>query len=264
MTKKIGVFLCLYAVCAYFALPSVCPAEEKGALVKAWEKISSKDKKTVSEKKNTQKPAAAKSSVKTSVDQTKAGSEKPTAKKEKTDASKKEDAGKKKKRPIPEDLTNEEMIKVINMRVETFGEIAYMIPGFSKRTGPDDKISYYYAADGGIASPIEDLDRETLYALFVMINNEATRLQTERLMKQIEQQSRLVQQIQSQQKQLQAANNQTSNTMGQQQQISNIIQQQAMAQQQRNLQSQTQTGGQVPRVYQPPTPPPAQPKTNNK
>ena len=99
--------------------------------------------------------------------------------------------------------TKEDMLDVIGKRLYTFSQIAYMIPDFSMVQLEDGSKQYYYytVENGNLA--IEDLDKKTLHKLFVRINNEATILNTQRIMQQIQQQEQLTRTIQQQQQQVQ-------------------------------------------------------------
>jgi len=141
--------------------------------------------------------------------------------------------GKKKPREIP--YSKEEMIEVIKKRLTTFQQILYMIPGLSMEKAPEGEVEYFYEAQekpGTKPLSLSELDKDTVYKIFVRVNNEATRLQTERLMQQLQQQENLMRTIQQQQ-----------NIQRQQQ----IIQQQQQLNQQRAQQQQ-----------QPPPAPPSQ------
>jgi hypothetical protein len=140
--------------------------------------------------------------------------------------------GEKKPREIP--YSNEEMIAVIKKRLTTFQQILYMIPGLSMQKPPEGEAEYFYESPekpGAKPLRLSELDKDTVYKIFVRVNNEATRLQTERLMQQLQQQENLMRTIQQQQ-----------NLQRQQQ----IIQQQQQLNQQRSQQQQ----------QPPPAPPP--------
>ena len=57
-----------------------------------------------------------------------------------------------------------------------------------------------FRSDEGVLA-IEDLDKKKLFRLFVRINNEATLLNTQRVMRQIQQQQQLTRAMQQQQQQ---------------------------------------------------------------
>ncbi len=135
----------------------------------------------------------------------------------------------KEKEEIP--VSKGEMVEVIKRRVKAYSQIPFLIPGFSVEETAEGEKEYYYAAEGNIPARLEDLDKETVQNLFRRVNNEATRLNTERLMRQIQQQDQIMRQMRQQQ---------------QQQQI----------QQQQQMQQQQQPPAQPPRVYVPPQPPP--------
>lgn len=93
-------------------------------------------------------------------------------------------------------ISIEDMLKVINKRLEIYSEIVFMIPDLVVRENEDGNKRYYFAPEGQIAQKIEDLDKETLHKLFVRINNEATRINTQRLMRQLQQQEMVMRQMQ--------------------------------------------------------------------
>lgn len=102
-------------------------------------------------------------------------------------------------RDIP--FTREKMLEVISQRVKTFSQIEYLIPDFYAQEGPEGAKEYFYRTDMG-DMPIVDLDKETLHRLFVRINNEATRLNSQRVMRQIQQQDNLIRTLQQQTRQV--------------------------------------------------------------
>lgn len=132
--------------------------------------------------------------------------------------------GEKKKREIP--YSKEEMIEVIKRRLTTFQQVLYMVPGLSMKKDDKGEAEYFYESQtepGSKPVSLAELDKDTVYKIFARVNNEATRLQTERLMQQLQQQENLMRTIQQQQ-----------NIQRQQQ----IIQQQQQLNQQRAQQQQ--------------------------
>jgi len=88
------------------------------------------------------------------------------------------------------------MVRVIKERLEVFPEIAGMVPELflRKRSGAKEEeteIEYFYTSPDGIAVKLEELDAEPLYDLYGLVNRESTRLSTERIMKQLDQQRQL-------------------------------------------------------------------------
>ena len=138
--------------------------------------------------------------------------------------------------------SKEDMLRVIRLRLKAFPEIVGMISELQMRRFTDGTPEYFYSDfEEGMVKKLEDLDVGILYELFIKINNEASRIQTERLMRQIQQQ----QQLQRQQQQLQQQQQQQQQQQAQvQQQAAQIgaIQQQAQLQQQIRMQTQMQGG----------------------
>ncbi len=104
-------------------------------------------------------------------------------------------------KPEPEEMpiSKEEMIEVIKRRVQVYSQIPYLIPNFYSEVGADGERVYYYSLPGQVAMRLEELDKKTIQGLFVRVNNEATRLRTEQLMRQIQQQEQIMRTIQQQQ-----------------------------------------------------------------
>ena len=109
--------------------------------------------------------------------------------------------------PYPEEpsrdvpFTKQKMLEVIDQRVKTFSQIEYLIPDFYSQQGPEGVKEFFYRTDMG-DMPIEELDKGTLHRLFVRINNEATRLNSQRVMRQIQQQDNLIRMLQQQTRQV--------------------------------------------------------------
>lgn len=76
----------------------------------------------------------------------------------------------------------EHMKEVIKRRLQIFPEISELVSGL--RIVEDEP--HFETADGEVF-PIDELDEETLNALFVRVNQHATRLNTERINRQIQQ-----------------------------------------------------------------------------
>lgn len=152
-------------------------------------------------------------------------------------------------------FTEKEMLEVIKMRLGAFPEITSIIPGFTVKKVSDKESEYYFqAAKGKEPVLIDNLDKQALYELFLRVNNEATRLQTERLMRQLEQQQNLMRNIMQQQQQQQRQQQQMISQQQQQQTMNMVRQQQQNIQQQQNRPAAPAT---PPRVYTPPAGPPA-------
>jgi hypothetical protein len=114
---------------------------------------------------------------------------------EEAPAAKKEETPKPRRRPRKkgELPTKEEMVDTIKRRLQVFKEVVDLIPGLSRRqVKGEDAVEYYYTPSSGVTLRLEQLDRDTLYKLYVKVNQEATRMHTERLLKQIRQQEQLM------------------------------------------------------------------------
>jgi hypothetical protein len=183
----------------------------------------------------------------------------PAAKPAEAPAAAKEDPAKAAKKPEIR-FTEKEMLDVIKMRLGAFPEITSIIPGFTVKKISNKDVEYYFQTGKGKEPVlIDSLDKQSLYELFLRVNNEATRLQTERLMRQLEQQQNLMRNIMQQQQQQQRQQQQMISQQ-QQQQTMNMIrqQQQNIQQQQNNRPAQPAT---PPRAYTPPSgPPPGAPR----
>ncbi|MBD3425689.1 MAG: hypothetical protein GF409_00500 [Candidatus Omnitrophica bacterium] len=88
-------------------------------------------------------------------------------------------------------LTKEQMITSIKRRLKVFSEIEFIIPALSSRTDEEGRKEFFLMTPDGVPTRLEDLDKETLSELFARVNNEATRINTERLMRQIQQQEQI-------------------------------------------------------------------------
>ncbi|GEM_PF-5000540 len=134
-------------------------------------------------------------------------------------------------------LTKAEMVDAIKRRLEAYSKIVDIIPGLSMEKDADGEAEYYYSKEGGAPVKLIELDKDTLYKLFVRISNEATRFRTERTIKQIEQQNALMRILHQQEQHRQQ--------LHQQQQQQQVIRQQTQ-----------QPSQQPPRAHQPPPQPP--------
>ncbi|MFQ5952851.1 MAG: hypothetical protein ACE5JK_05555, partial [Candidatus Omnitrophota bacterium] len=101
----------------------------------------------------------------------------------------------KKKRIIT--ISKEKMIEIIERRLKVYPQIIDIIPALSRAETAKGEAGYYYVSSEGARIKLEDLDKKKLYNLFVRINHEATRIHTERLLRQIRQQEQLMRSIQS-------------------------------------------------------------------
>ncbi len=94
-------------------------------------------------------------------------------------------------------ISKEKMLEIIKRRLDIYSEILFMIPGLTFRETEGGAKQFYYAPEGQIAQKIEDVDKESLHKVFVRTNNEATRINTQRLMRQLQQQQMVMRQMQS-------------------------------------------------------------------
>jgi hypothetical protein len=93
-------------------------------------------------------------------------------------------SGSSKKRVQSKPLTKIEMLDVIDKRLEVYPNIEGVIPGLTYKT-KNDKRTYYYKTQEGNVIELSKLDEDSLTYIFRRINNEVTRRNTERMMKQI-------------------------------------------------------------------------------
>ncbi|MDP8299047.1 MAG: hypothetical protein P9L88_04010 [Candidatus Tantalella remota] len=84
-------------------------------------------------------------------------------------------------------LDKDEMLERIEKRLKVYSEIIYIIPGLSFSETDSGGREYFYTGDSGKTLPLDALNKKTLYNLFSRINNEATRINTERLVRQLQQ-----------------------------------------------------------------------------
>ena len=94
------------------------------------------------------------------------------------------------KRELPP-ISKEEMLETIKRRFKIYSEIPYMIPAISVKETEAGEKAYFYTNDTNETIPLEDAEREDLYGVFVRANNEATRINTQRLIRQIQQQEQI-------------------------------------------------------------------------
>ena len=79
------------------------------------------------------------------------------------------------------ELTKAEMVEHIKGNLDRLEEILNFIPGLTKETDPAGNMTYAYKGKS-----LEDLDQEELTKLYGRVSNEAVRLRTERLNRQLE------------------------------------------------------------------------------
>ena len=152
-------------------------------------------------------------------------------------------------RPKPSKKHMEEIIK---RRLRIYSQLVFMIPGLEIKKNESGEDEYYYSEDGEISLRLKDLDEATMKDLYNRVNNEASRLDAERLHLQMLQQQQLMRTLQQQVQQ-------------QAQQQAQQHQAQQQAQQQQQQQAQQQQTQQQSRPVQPPpvfTPPPEPPRVH--
>ena len=88
-------------------------------------------------------------------------------------------------------LSKEKMIGVIERRLKIYSEIVFIVAELTFRENAEGEKEYFYQEDDGNIVKLSDLDKETLYGLYVRVNNEATRINTQRLVMQIQQQEQI-------------------------------------------------------------------------
>lgn len=93
-------------------------------------------------------------------------------------------------------LSKEKMIDSIQKRLKVYSQILFLIPELQMKKSQDGAEELYYTSRDGIALKLSDLDEKTLRELFSRVNNEATRLNTERIQRQIQQQEQLTRMLQ--------------------------------------------------------------------
>jgi len=84
------------------------------------------------------------------------------------------------------EFTEDDIIERITIIVESIPETVSYIPELKTTFGEDRKILQLEYEIEGIFKNITELDKETLLKIYSRLNNERTRLQTERLMRQLE------------------------------------------------------------------------------
>ncbi|MFH1594376.1 MAG: hypothetical protein ABID09_06740 [Candidatus Omnitrophota bacterium] len=83
------------------------------------------------------------------------------------------------------DITAEELIDRIKNILEVSPEVADFVPELKIIKGPKGEISEIQYDKDGVVKPIEELSKETLIRLHSRMNNERTRLQTDRIQRQL-------------------------------------------------------------------------------
>lgn len=92
------------------------------------------------------------------------------------------------KEPVPlSDRDSEDLIDRIEYDLSVFGgEIAALVPQLKKKKSAKEEIYYVYADDTLGECEFKDLPRPKLEALYIRVRNEATRLNSERIARQLE------------------------------------------------------------------------------
>ncbi len=83
-----------------------------------------------------------------------------------------------------------EMIDKIKKRLDRFPEILDVYPSLSFRETAGVK-EYFYVTPEGVEVELASLDDKTLYALQIMVSRMATQINTERIMKMLQQQEQI-------------------------------------------------------------------------
>ncbi len=86
-----------------------------------------------------------------------------------------------------EDLTKQEMIGRIYELLDYRPEVLNFVPAIHAIANEDGSVTYLYKSESGIGVDLEDLDRETLQNLIIRISSESNRLNTEQVMRQLDQ-----------------------------------------------------------------------------
>jgi hypothetical protein len=100
------------------------------------------------------------------------------------------------KKPKRPKLSKKQMAETVERRLKVYSQILFMIPELQMKKSESGEEEYYYASGDGIALKLRDLDEKTLRELFNRVNNEATRMNTERLHLQLLQQQQLMRTLQ--------------------------------------------------------------------
>ncbi len=222
-SKRLVLAVCLVA--AFMLLPADAKAEEKkGFLIRAWERIRPKKeekpapapKRTESAQVPRQEPEKDKEVTPVTMMPVEPAPEPQVAQKYTFESHLGEDTAMdgemdyidesagviedkspaksaEEKRP---ELSRDQMVKIIERRLKSYPQIVLIIPGLEVRQSQEGKEETYYTDKGGIALKLEQLEKESLLRLFGRVNNEATKINTERIIRQIQQQEQLMRQIQ--------------------------------------------------------------------
>jgi hypothetical protein len=185
--KKVLLILILCGIIPVLSMPAYAE-KQKGFFIRLWERVSARFPKE-------EKPPAQKEMI--------PGREAEMPKEEKRAVPAvpvkpaEEDKEEIPERKAPPErkvvIPKERMLEVIERRLKVFPRIVDIIPYLSREEATEGgEIEYRYVLDDGTRVKLEDLDKETLYNLYVRINNEATRLHTERILRQIQQQEQLM------------------------------------------------------------------------
>jgi len=79
------------------------------------------------------------------------------------------------------DMTKDELVADITKNLDREDAILNLVPGLEKKSDPDKKEYYTYQG-----KRLEDLDKDTLDKIFGRVRNEALRLRTDKLNRQLE------------------------------------------------------------------------------
>jgi len=173
--------------------------KEKGAIVRFWERFRSRWVNRQQPAVEKQQPVPVLEEVKIISEEEKIEPQKePTDMKTeptqevKDEIKEQQDAAKRRFPEIKITLSDEEMVESMRARLKTFPQIADMIPEVFAKESPEGEKEYYYKPRAGVTLRFTELDNKTLQKLYRRINGEATRINTERLLRQIHQQDAII------------------------------------------------------------------------
>ena len=182
--KRALLVLILLGITLALSMPAHAE-KQKGFFIKLWERVSARFKKK--EAPTPAKEVIPERKVELPKEAVPVAPVEPV--KEPEEEAPKRKAPPKRKVVIPK----ERMLEVINRRLKVFPQIIDIIPYLSRgEVTEEGEVEYRYILSDGTQVKLEDLDKDTLYNLYVRVNNEATRLHTERILRQIQQQEQLM------------------------------------------------------------------------
>jgi len=199
--KKYITIILIFAVILSFSFSAYAQEAKKGFFVRLWEKVSARFKKEAKEVKAPEQepkvmvPETLEPEMEVTFEEEEIIEPERIEIKEEVEElkEKKETERKKEERPAPP--SRERMLEVIKRRLEVYPIIIDIVPGLSMRESADGEATYYFADKDGVSIKLDLLDDKTLYRLYVKVNNEATRIHTERILRQIQQHEQLMRRI---------------------------------------------------------------------